>query len=175
MVTSRGTVQGYNGQAMVDSKKQVIVHGEAFGDGQDHYHVPPMLDGAKKNMQAIGQSEDYFEGKILIADSLYHSPTNLKKCDEEKLDAYIPDKDFRKRDPRLKTKGRYRPKKERFTLEDFRHNETTDEYICPQENILKLQVKRTQASGVIYRRYVADRNDCQGCVLKSRCIIGKKW
>ena len=63
MVTSRGTVQGYNGQAMVDSKKQVIVHGEAFGDGQDHYHVPPMLDGAKQNMQAIGQSEDYFEGK----------------------------------------------------------------------------------------------------------------
>ena len=30
MVTSRGTVQGYNGQAMVDSKKQVIVHGDSF-------------------------------------------------------------------------------------------------------------------------------------------------
>ena len=173
MVTSRGTVQGYNGQAMVDSKKQVIVHGEAFGDGQDHYHVPPMLDGAKQNMQAIGQSEDYFEGKILTADSLYHSPTNLRKCNEEKLDAYIPDKDFRKRDPRLKTKGGYRPKKERFTLEDFRHNEKTDEYLCPQENILKLQVRKTQVGGVIYRRYVADRNDCQGCALKSRCIIGK--
>jgi hypothetical protein len=173
MVTSHGTIQGYNGQAMVDSKNQVIVHGEAFGDGQDHYHIPPMLDGAKENMEAIGQSEDYFEGKILTADSLYHSPTNLKKCNEEKLDAYIPDKDFRKRDPRLKTKGQYRPKKKRFTLEDFRHNETTDEYICPQGKILKLQVKKTQVDGNIYRRYVADRNDCQGCVLKSRCIIRK--
>jgi IS5 family transposase len=132
-----------------------------------------MLDGAKENMEAIGQSEDYFEGKILTADSLYHSPTNLKKCNEEKLDAYIPDKDFRKRDPRLKTKGQYRPKKKRFTLEDFRHNETTDEYICPQGKILKLQVKMAQVDGVIYRRYVADRNDCQGCELKSRCIMGK--
>jgi len=54
-----GTIQGYNGQALVDSKNQVIVHGEAFGDGQDH-HIPPMLDGAKENMEAIGQSEDYF-------------------------------------------------------------------------------------------------------------------
>jgi IS5 family transposase len=173
MVTSHGTIQGYNGQAMVDSKNQVIVHGEAFGDGQDHYHVPPMLDGAKENMEAVGESEDYFEGKILTADSLYHSPTNLKKCKEEKLDAYIPDKDFRKRDPRLKTKGQDRPKKKRFTLEDFRHNETTDEYICPQGKILKLQVKMAQVDGVIYRRYVADRNDCQGCELKSRCIMGK--
>ena len=173
MVTSHGTIQGYNGQAMVDSKNQVIVHGEAFGDGQDHYHVPPMLDGAKENMEAIGQSEDYFEGKILTADSLYHSPTNLKKCDEEKIDAYIPDKDFRKRDPRLKTKGQHKPKKKRFTLEDFRYNETTDEYICPQGKILKLQVKKTQVDGVIYRRYVADRNDCQGCELKSKCIMQK--
>ncbi len=154
MVTSHGTIQKYNGQAMVDSTNRVIVHGEAFGDGQDHYHVPPMLDGAKENMEAIGQSENYFEGKILTADSLYHSPTNLKKCDEEKLDAYIPDKDFRKRDPRLKTKGQHRPKKKRFTLEDFRHNKTTDEYICPEGKILKLQVKKTQVDGVIYRRYI---------------------
>jgi len=173
MFTSHGTIQGYNGQAMVDSKNQVIVHGEAFGDGQDHYHVPPMLDGAKGNMEAIGQSEDSFEGKILTADSLYHSPTNLKKCKEEKLDAYIPDKDFRKRDPRLRTKGQHRPKKKRFILEDFRHNETSDEYICPQGKILKLQVKKFQVDGVVYRRYVADKTDCQGCGLKSRCIINK--
>lgn len=174
MVSSHGTIQGYNGQALVDSKKQVIVYGEAFGDGQDHYHVPPMLDGAKENIQGIGYDEDYFEGKILTADSLYHSPTNLKKCNEEKLDAYIPDKDFRKRDPRLKTKGQFRTKeKKRFKLKDFRHNQTTDEYICPQAKALKLQVKKTELDGVIYRKYVADSNDCQGCELKNRCIIHK--
>ena len=174
MVTSRGTIQGYNGQALVDSKKQVILYGEAFGDGQDHYHIPPVLDGAKGNMERIGYDEDYFEGTILTADSLYHSPTNLEKCEEEKLDAYIPDKDFRKRDPRLKVKRQWgAKKKKRFKLQDFRHNEITDEYICPQGKALKLQVKKTRVDGVIYRRYVADRNDCQGCDLKSRCIIRK--
>jgi transposase len=174
MYTSHGTIQGYNGQAMVDSKKQVIIAGEAFGVGQDHYHVPPMLDGAKENMEAIGQGEDYFEGKILTADSLYHSPTNLKKCDEEKLDAYIPDKDFRKRDPRFERKGATKAKKEKgFKLQDFQYNETKDEYICPHGKILNLQVKKTEVDGNIYRRYVADRTDCQRCKLKTRCIVHK--
>ena len=97
MVSSHGPIQGYNGQALVDSKHQVIVHAEAFGSGDDSDLIPPMLDGAKENMQAIGESEDYFAGKILTADSNYHSPTNLKKCEEESVDAYIPDKRFNKR------------------------------------------------------------------------------
>jgi hypothetical protein len=69
MMTSHGTIQGYNGQALVDSKHQVIVHAEAFGEGQDHYHIAPMMEGAKGNMEALGYEEDYFEGKKLVADS----------------------------------------------------------------------------------------------------------
>ena len=174
MKTSRGVIQGYNGQALVDSKKQVIVHGEASGEGYDQHNIPPVFDGAKETLQRFGHAEDYFEGKILTADSLYHSPTNLKKCDEEKLDAYIPDKNFRKRDPRLKRQRRSKPKKKRFTLEDFRYNEATDEYICPQGKMLKLQAKNVESDRVIYRRYMADRNDCQGCALRSKCITQKK-
>ena len=37
MVGSHGSIQGYNGQALVDSKHQVIVHGEVFGEAQDHH------------------------------------------------------------------------------------------------------------------------------------------
>lgn len=39
-----------------------------FGCGQDHGHLEPMLDGAKKNLQAIGHTQDYFKGKTLTAD-----------------------------------------------------------------------------------------------------------
>jgi len=101
MVTSHGTIQGYNGQALVDSKHQIILHGEAFGSGQDHEHLPPIVDGAKENLKTLGHSEDYFKGKILSADTGYHSQTNLCKCEEEGLDAFIPDREFRKRDPRF--------------------------------------------------------------------------
>jgi len=83
MVTSHGVVQGYNGQALVDSKKQVIVHAEVFGEAQDHHLIPPVLDGAKENMEAVGCGEEYFAGKTFTADSNYHDPTNLRKCDEE--------------------------------------------------------------------------------------------
>ncbi len=176
MITSHGVIQGYNAQALVDSKHQVIVHAEAFGSGQDHYHMPPMLDGAKQNMRAIGHSDDkYFAEKTLVADTNYFSPTNLNKCEDEEVDAYIPDKDFRKRDPRFATQQRYRPKKEkRFTLQDFKHNKATDEYICPWGKVLRRKVKKSIQDGVIYRRYASEQKDCRGCKLRSRCLRGGK-
>jgi transposase len=96
MHTAHGAVQGYNAQALVDAKQQVIVQGEAFGWGQDHYHVTPVIEGAKENMVAIGHAEDYFAEAILTADTSYHSNDSIEKCEQERIDAYIPDKDFRK-------------------------------------------------------------------------------
>ncbi len=174
MVSSHGTIQGYNAQGLADKKHQVIVHGEAFGDAQDHHLIPPMLDGAKENLKAIGQSEDYFEGAIFTADSNYHDPTNLGKCDEEKLDAYIPDKRFRKRDPRFQNeKGQRDRKVDRFTLKEFQHNGEADNYLCPNGKVLKLRVRKAVVDGVIYKRYGADREDCKSCELKARCIRGR--
>jgi transposase len=173
MITSHGTMQGYNAQALVDKKHQVIVNAEAFGDAQDHYLIPPMLEGAKEHMEAIGRGRAYFEGSTLTADSNYHDPTNLKKCDEEHLDAYIPDKRFRKRDPRFQRHKRpRRGKAARFTLQDFQHHEQTDEYLCPNGKILRLNVKKTVVDGIMYRRYVTKREDCTSCDLKAQCIKG---
>ena len=87
LVTSHGVVQGYNSQALIDSKHQVIVHGEAFGNGQDHIHVPPMLTGALANLQSLGHGPDYFQEQILTADSNYHTQVNLKECQELGVDA----------------------------------------------------------------------------------------
>ncbi len=103
MTTSHGSVQGYNGRAMVDAKHQVIVHGEVFGTGRDAELVPPMIDGTKENMEKIGHEDasEFFNGKIFTADSAYHSKGNLQKCVDEKMDAYIPDKWQRMRDPAI--------------------------------------------------------------------------
>ena len=174
MYTSHGTIQGYNGQALVDKKHQVIIHGEAFGCGQDHGHLEPMLDGAKENLQSIGHSQDYFKGKILTADTNYHSHHNLEKCIEEEVDAYIPDLKFRRRDSRFKTQKRHQPQKEKmFRLKDFKHNQSKDQYICPCGKRLKLRVKRIISNRVIYKRYLSDEADCRDCSLKHRCIRGK--
>ena len=174
MKTSHGTIQGYNGQALVDGKHQIVVHAKAFGSGQDNQHLAPMLDGAKGNIEKIGQSEDYFENKIITADSNYHNQNTLKKCREEKLDAYIPDLKFRTRDARFATRSRSKPKKsEKYVLEDFRHDEVKDQYICPNGKILKLNIKKHIVDRNIYRRYLADEKDCKQCSLKSRCFYRK--
>jgi transposase len=175
MVTSHGTIQGYNGQVLVDSKDQVIIHAEAFGESQDLHLIPSVLDGAKDNMRAIGCGEDYFVGKTLTADSNYHSPTNLGKCEQEGLDAYIPDKRFRRRDPRFEREHKQRQRRtDRLTLGDFEYQEERDEYRCPHGEVFRLQVKDTITDGVIYRRYRNDGEGCKGCELKTRCVKGKK-
>jgi transposase len=174
MKTPHGTIQGYNGQALVDKKHQVVVHAEAFGSGQDNKHLAPMVDGAKDNLEKIGQSEDYFENKIFTADSNYHNQNNLEKCRQEKLDAYIPDLKFRMRDSRFAARGRFKPKKgKKFVLQDFKYNQSKDCYICPNGKTLKFNTKNHIQDRNIYRRYMADEKDCKKCSLKSRCFYRK--
>jgi transposase len=169
MMTSRGIVQGYNAQALVDGKHQVIVHSEAFGNSQDYGNLAPMIDGAKENVESIGCGKDYFQGKIFTADTNYHCKKNLKKCQKEELDAYIPDHNFRKRDPKLRPRKRRGPLK-KFILEDFQYRQAADVYICPNGKKLTLRAKRAVRDGNIYREYAANEKDCIYCPLKSDCL-----
>jgi transposase len=173
MHTSHGTVQGYNAQAIVDSKHQVIVHGQAIGKGLDNENLPPVVDGAKKNLESIGKSKDYFKGKILTADSSYHSVTNLNKCNEEKLDAYIPDNKFRNRDKRFASRLGYRPRSKKFTFADFRYDRDKDQYICPNGKRLKRFGKLGRHKGKLLKKYLSDEKDCRRCQLRAKCLRNK--
>ena len=122
-MTSHGPIQGYNAQALVDSKNQIIVSCETSGDGQDHNHVPPLLDQAKENFQAIGKPETYLEGQELLCNASYHSQDNLSKSVQEKMDPYIPDVNYRKRDPRLIDENEIQ-----FSPADFTYDQQNDKY-----------------------------------------------
>jgi transposase len=179
MSTSHGVIQGFNAQAVVDDTHQVIIAAEVFGNGQDADHLSPMVAGAKANMQALGHAQDCLEDTTWLADSNYHSDDNLSTCEEEHLDAYIPDTNFRKRDPRFATQERHKaPKQERFKVEDFQYNEATDRYICPNGKELRLEARADWwGSGVYrrkYRRYMARECDCQVCPLRAKCLRQKR-
>ena len=58
-------------------------------------------------------------------------------------------------------------------LQDFQYNEAKDQYICPNGKLLKLNVRKLVQDRNIYRRYMADANDCRGCSLKDRCFYRK--
>ena len=90
-----------------------------------------------------------------------------------KLDAYIPDRYFRRRDPRYETQKRYWPKRKKFALEDFHYDEAGDEYVCPNGKGLKRKVREFYRDGLVYSIYTAEENDCKGCPLKLKCLTGR--
>jgi hypothetical protein len=179
MPSSHGVVQGYNAQALVDSKHQVILAAEAFAS-QDHENLAPMLEGAKKNLQSIGKEPTYFQGKELTADSNYHSFNSLTVCKDEKIDAYIPDIQFRKRDPRFADQRRFqdgihprqRPdaKSGIFASSDFSFDSTKQVYLCPQGKELTCHAHNQTNRYRTYDVYRARTQDCAACYLRSRCL-----
>ncbi|HEX9839292.1 MAG TPA: IS1182 family transposase [Anaerolineales bacterium] len=179
MPSSHGVIQGYNAQALVDSKHQVILAAEAFSS-QDHENLAPMLAGVKKNLAVIGKDESYFQGKQLTADSNYHSYNSLVLCRDEKIDAYIPDIQFRKRDPRFADQerfkdgvhGRQRPtaKPSLFTASDFSFDPTKQVYRCPQGKELTCHARNQINRYRTYDIYHARVEDCAVCPVKARCL-----
>jgi transposase len=158
MHTSHGTLQGYNAQAIVDSKHQVIVHGEAIGKGLDNDNLPPVVDGAKKNFESIGKGKDYFEGKIVTADSSYHSVTNINKCSEEKLDAYIPDNKFRNRDQRFASRLGHRPNSKKFKFTDFQYDPEPSVYDIKMLRVAIFPIMPTHQVRTYHRQWCKKLN-----------------
>ena len=63
-------IQGYNGIGAVDSKHQVVVHGEAFGEAQDNHLLKPMVKGVRDNFKAIqSHGADVFNKKSGVRSS----------------------------------------------------------------------------------------------------------
>jgi len=179
MPTSHGVLQGYNAQALVDSKHQIILAAEAFAS-QDQENLKPMLDGAKKNVAAIGKDETYFQGKQLTADSNYHSYEALVVCQDEKVDAYIPDIEFRKRDPRFADQQRFKDgvhgrqradaKPRLFSASDFSFDASRQVYLCPHGKELRCHARNQPNRYRTYDVYHARVEDCAACPLRTRCL-----
>ena len=170
--TSHGMIQGYNGQAIVDEKRQVIVAAEAFGSGPEQELFEPMIEQAKRNMKYIKKSHNYFEEKKIIADTGYFTEDNLKKAHEEKLDAYIPDQQYRKRDGRFKGREEHNPnnKETKYNREDFSYDKEKDCYICPDGKVLRLENRRSRIKNFEGIKYVACQADCSKCKLRKKCL-----
>lgn len=179
MPSSHGVIQGYNAQALVDSKHQVILAAEAFAS-QDHENLKPMLERAKKNAVAIGKGETWFQGKQLTADPNYHSLNSLKVCQNDKIDAYIPDIQYRTRDPRFAEQerfkhgvhGRQRPdaKPRLFTTADFSFDPDKQGYRCPHGKELTCHAHNQLNRHRTYDLYHARPEDCAACPVRARCL-----
>ena len=172
MLTSHGTLQGYNAQALTDDKCQIILYGEAMGQGQDFGHLEPVVAGALAHVKELGHGDDYFNGTTMLGDSNYHSDANLQCAKRYNIDAYIPDPRFRQRDPRFAEQGKYKPPQPRkkFTIDEYEYDESTDSFTCPNGVVLTCIGKTALVKGNIYKRYRGPDGCCDGCPFKSKCM-----
>lgn len=75
-------IQGYNCQAAVDEKSQIIVATHVTQEPNDKQQLKPLLDKVKSNM--AGQLP-----KVISADSGYYSDDNCSHLESQQIDGYI--------------------------------------------------------------------------------------
>jgi transposase len=183
MSTSHGVIQGYNGVAVVDERHQIVVHAQALGEGQENHLLEPMVKATRENFEAIGLSRDVFRKVRLTADSGYHSKESMAYVAESGLDAYVADRDMRRRDPAFANAGRYkeRHRKEQrrrsgstehkwFTPADFLYDESKQTCTCPAGQRLYRSGVDTVAGGYRGAHFKAPKSACTPCELRRKCL-----
>ncbi len=181
MVSGHGVIQGYNGIAVADAKHQVIVGAEAIGDADEAKALGPMMDQVRENFRRLGDEDIYREAKI-CADSGFHSEDSLKGLADRKIDGYVPDKGFRKRDPAFKTMERHKSckaligrsggyKRKYFNAADFIFDPDNGKLVCPAGNELYVKNRNFKTkNGYHGTNYKAKITDCRICELKAQCL-----
>ena len=176
MKTSHGVIQGYTGVAAVDSKHQVVVHAEAFGQGQEHGLLKPVLEGINETFtHSNKKTQRAVKSAKITADSGYHNREMLEYLEVEKVDGYIADTGFRARDPRFKDyktldERNKRKDKERFTREAFTININKETCRCPAGHALWLKARRARIGHHLFMQFQAYEKDCMNCGMRKRCL-----
>lgn len=179
MKTSHGVLQGYDGVAAVDAKHQIVVHAEAFGEAQEHDLLLPMVEGTRDNFQTIGQEDDVFEQAALTADSGFHTEANIEALFEQKIDAYIADNQFRKRDPRFADADRYRARHREeqrkrngscYRPADFIFDPQSQTCICPAGKPLYRNGSHCLIGGFEAVKFQGAKMHCVPCTQRDKCL-----
>jgi len=190
MTSSRGVIQGYNGFAVVDDRAQIVVHAEAEGTGYEAHLLAPLLEATRKTFDVLEPGSDIFERAKVTADSGFHSKAVVAEVEKIGADAYIADRNHRRRDPAFADAARYKerdrkdralerrkqreeqavPKKRLFSLRDFFYDEGKALCICPAGHKLYRSGKHMLFGGYRVAHFKAPITACRNCSLRPQCL-----
>lgn len=170
MRTSHGVIQGYTGVAAVDNKHQVVVHAEAFGQGQEHGLLKPVIEGIRETLKDEGLKKTK-----ITADSGYHNREMLEYLEAEKIDGYIADTGFRARDPRFKDHKAPKERNKRkdsahFTRNNFAIDLKRETCRCPAGKAMWLKARRARIGHHLFMQFQGYEKACNTCGLRGRCL-----
>ena len=179
MTTSKGTIQGYNCVASVDKKHQIVIDAQAFGEGQEHHVLKPVLEKITDRYQRLGIHKNIYEKTIVTADTGYANETNMQYCYEKQIDAYIPDNQFRQRDPKFQTqKTKYGKRKQANSMKtqtvippsDFHFDPIHKTCTCPKNESMWLKnesIDKNENQKIFFEGRLTK---CRACDIKTKCM-----
>ena len=182
MKTSKGTIQGYNGIATVDKKHQIIIDAQAFGEGQEHHTLQPITEAVKERFNRLNIRKNIFKGKnkpIITADTGFANEANMKYLKDNNVNAYIPDNQFRSRDPKFQNQKekhgkRHQDKSKKtpsiFPISAFKYNSKRNTCICPAGKLLTHRGNRKDKDGNDKAFFNGRQRQCHDCDIKERCM-----
>ncbi|WP_344796698.1 transposase [Litoribacillus peritrichatus] len=181
MTTSKGTIQGFNGVATVDKKHQIVVDAQAFGEGQEHHTLEPVLESIKDRFNRLEISADIYKtGMIVTVDTGFANESNMKYLHENSSNGYIPDNQFRSRDPKFtdqKTKYGKRKQHLRKTklaelilASEFNFDPVNQICVCPAGNQISHRDEREDGNGNTKVYFEGRLSQCKNCDIKHQCM-----
>lgn len=180
MLTSKGTIQGYNGVATVDKKHQVIVDAQAFGEGAEHHTLEPILQAVQSRFKRLGISDDILAAQTLItADTGFANESNMRYLHENNINAYIPDNRFRSRDPRFNEQKKVygkrkqllrKTKKDIIPASEFTIDPINQTCVCPAGEQLTYRGSRVADGGYKKLMFEGRLLQCRHCDKKEQCM-----
>lgn len=111
-----GYVIGYNAQAAVDAKAQIIVASELVASATDNDQQVLMLKEIEETAGHLAQ--------VTVMDAGYHSAENLEATQNTPTDLYVADPQMRR--------GHGKPEAKPFHKDHFQYDAAADVYRCPQ-------------------------------------------
>lgn len=180
MTTSKGTIQGYNGVAAVDKKHQVIVDAQVFGEGQEHHTLKPVIETIQQRFKRLAISDDVLKSQTIItADTGFANESNMQYLHDNNINAYIPDNQFRSRDPKFtEQKQKYGKrhqdnkvrKKPMIPASEFQFDPVNNTCVCPAGQTISFRGIRDSEQGVKTAYFEGKLLQCRHCDKKHQCM-----
>ncbi|MFE8073141.1 transposase, partial [Marinobacteraceae bacterium S3BR75-40.1] len=181
MKTGKGTIQGYNGVAAVDKKHQVIIDAQAFGAGPEYHALMPVLERIERRYRDLGIVDAIYQsGAVVTADTGFANEPNMRYLYERGINGYIPDNQFRQRDPLFDhQKDKYgkrhqdqakSPRPKIIPARAFDFDSTQKSCRCPAGQELKLKAVKEDDQNCLRAYFEGRLKQCRSCPKKSHCM-----
>ncbi len=182
MTTSKGTIQGYNGIATVDKKHQIVVDAQAFGAGQEHHTLQPVLEAVEDRFSRLGIRKGlYAQEMVITADTGFANEQNMQYLHEHKINGYIPDNHFRSRDLKFADQKTKYPKRHAGQANDQTLPASAFEFDpvhltcrCPAGEQISFYSQRTDLQGNLKVFFQGRLLQCRHCALQEQCMRNPK-